>query len=72
MKPYPLQYEAKFLGENDAERRKRLGLDNSKLPQQKATAKLKKYYGRLGFRSVPRTEYMVRSVELPLPSAASL
>jgi len=72
MKPYPLQYEAKFLDESDADERKRLGLDDFKLPQPKATAKLKKYYGRLGFKAVPRTEYMVRSIELPLPSADSL
>lgn len=72
MKPFPLQYEAKFLDESDADERKRLGLEDFKLPQPKATAKLKKYYGRLGFKTVPRTEYMVRSVELPLPPEASL
>jgi len=72
MKPYPLQYEAKFLCESNADERKRMELANFQLPQPKATAKLRKYYGRLGFKMVPRTEYMVRSVELPLPSPTSL
>lgn len=72
MKPYPLQFEARLLDESDLNKGKRLGLDGFKLSQQKATAKLKKYYSRLGFKAVPRTEYMVRSVELPLPSVTSL
>lgn len=72
MKPYPLQFEARHLEAPDSDESKRLGLDKFSLPQQKATAKLKKYYGKLGFKAVPRTEYMVRSPEIPLPDPDSL
>lgn len=72
MKPYPLQFEAHFLDERSAIERHRLALDRFQPDQRKATAKLRKYYSRLGFRTVPRTDYMVLSPEVRLPDLDSL
>lgn len=72
MKPYPLQFEAKHLEAPDSDESKRLGLDGFTLSQQKATAKLRKYYSRLGFKPVHGTEYMVRAPEIPLPDPGAL
>ena len=66
MNPVPLQFESKFVDEKNSDLFRRFGLDSFSLPKNKATAKLKKYYGRLGFKQVPQTEFMVRSSELPL------
>lgn len=70
MKPFPLQFEARH--QDDAEESARLGLNLFKITEARATAKLRRYYGRLGFKQVPRSKYMVRSVEDPLPLAAAL
>lgn len=72
MKPYPLQFEASFLDGKEVGAAARMGLDTFKMSQPKATAKLKKYYSRLGFKPVPRSDYMILSPEHPLPSVASL
>jgi len=66
MNPVPLQFESKFVDEKNSDLFSRFGLDAYSLPKNKATAKLRKYYGRLGFKQVPQTEFMVRSSELPL------
>jgi GNAT superfamily N-acetyltransferase len=66
MKPYPLQYE--FFREDEVEDIPRavLGLDLFHGSHAASTKKLKAYYGRLGFKNVPRTGYMVRDAIAPL------
>lgn len=70
MKPFPLQFEAKFLGNQDHEELERLGLNIFNVPQENARSKFRRYYAKLGFRQVPGTEYMVRSPDLPLADPA--
>lgn len=70
MKPFPLQFETRH--RDDAEESARLGLNLFKITEARATTKLRQYYARLGFRQVPGSDYMVRSAEEPLPSAAAL
>jgi GNAT superfamily N-acetyltransferase len=65
MKPFPLQFEAASL--DDPKTCARLGFDQFNLTQSKATAKLRKYYGRLGFKKVPGSEMMIRGLDVPLP-----
>lgn len=56
-KPYPLQFEAGFTEERTEE--PRLGTMCFGLSQKAATTKLRRHYGRLGFKQVRGTEYMV-------------
>lgn len=72
MKPFPLQFESIFSGGDHADEARALGLNAFSAPSEKATERLRRYYARLGFVRLPRTEYMVRSPDLPLPSAESL
>ena len=57
MKPYPLQFEAGF-AEGRVEE-PRLGAMSFGLSHEDATGKLSRHYGRLGFKQVRGTEYMV-------------
>lgn len=66
LKPFPLQFEYQNPGRDDQERQ-RLKLNDFALAQEQATAKLRRYYGRLGFKRAPRTEYMVLSPDAALP-----
>jgi GNAT superfamily N-acetyltransferase len=72
MKPYPLQHEAHYLDEAHASERAASGLDAFSGSVAAATSKLRNYYGRLGFRRVVGTDYMVRSTLIPLPSPDEL
>lgn len=65
LKPFPLQFECHNRAQDTPERQ-RLRLDDFDLTQEKAMAKLRRYYGRLGFKRVPRTEYMVLSPDAVL------
>jgi GNAT superfamily N-acetyltransferase len=59
IKPFPLQNEAHFLDERHAAERERFLLDGFPQESRKATAALRRYYRRLGFKLVPKTDYMV-------------
>jgi hypothetical protein len=72
MKPFPLQNEAHFLDKRHAAEREKLALDAFPQNQKLATAKLCRYYGRLGFKRVPRTGYMVLDSGRKLPTEAQL
>ncbi|MEX0959100.1 MAG: hypothetical protein WDZ63_07415 [Burkholderiales bacterium] len=72
MKPFPLQFQEKFLGNHDPGELERLGLNLFNVPRENARSKLRRYYAKLGFRRVPGTEYMVRSPELPLADSPAL
>lgn len=66
LKPFPLQFEGGYLHNPKDSENIKLGLDSFKLSQEKATEKLKRYYKKLGFMSVPRTDYMVLNPLQPL------
>jgi hypothetical protein len=72
MKPFPLQNEAHFLDKRHAAEREKLALDAFPQNQKQATAKLCRYYGRLGFKRVPRTDYMVLDSGRKLPTEAQI
>ena len=65
MKPYPLQYEVKPRDEAKIVERAALQFDTFKGDKAQATRKLKNYYAKLGFKNLPRTEYMVRDPSKP-------
>jgi GNAT superfamily N-acetyltransferase len=72
MQPYPLQFEAPPIREDERAEFERYGLGDFKSSLPASRARLRKYYGRLGFRHVPRTNMMVRSPDLPLPEEDEL
>lgn len=72
MKPFPLQNEAHFLDKRGADERLRLALDAFPANHKKATAALCRYYRRLGFKRVPKTDYMVLGAERKLRSEEQL
>lgn len=72
MKPFPLQNEAHFMDADGASERKRLRLDDFPSRHRVATAALCRYYGRLGFKRVPKTDYMVCDPDQRLPSVDEL
>jgi GNAT superfamily N-acetyltransferase len=69
LKPFPLQFEVNPMSETNDIPRERLELDNFKGTSVAATRKLKRYYEKLGFKSVSRTEYMVRDATKPFQEA---
>jgi hypothetical protein len=70
LKPFPLQFEADegpTVGVTSASLpRADLHLNDFTRSERVARSKLKKYYGRLGFVPVPRTDYMVLDPTCPL------
>lgn len=66
MKPFPLQFEssARRRPPDDPDA---MMLEAFKGPFVSARAKLRRYYAKLGFRLVPKTDFMVRAADLPLP-----
>lgn len=67
MKPFPLQYEGEPFSPDDIAARRRLGLDDFRMGQRSATAKLRSYYASIGFRCIPRTSFMGLAPELYVP-----
>ncbi|WP_288253747.1 hypothetical protein [uncultured Hydrogenophaga sp.] len=68
MKPFPLQFEGGLPEENAAkEDFIAMGLGAFDRDFKRATAKLRRYYGRLGFVRVPGTEYMVADPFVRMP-----
>lgn len=63
MKPFPLQFEARFKSDADS-----LELHRFTKDKRKAVKALRDYDARLGFRRVPKTEYMVRDPMLRFPT----
>ncbi len=62
MKPFPLQSECRRDGKHDD-----LELDKFPAHYTQARTKLRRYYAQLGFKLVPKTEFMVRSVDRAPP-----
>jgi len=71
-KPFPLQFENKSSNEDDKKWRAELKL--AQLPKNEllATKKLSEHYGKLGFRKISRTPYMLRSTAWILPDIESV
>lgn len=72
MKPFPLQHERMPTSERGKERRTALHLDEQPKNLRKSTAALRRYYKRLGFKTLRGTEFMIRDARRSLPSIASL
>lgn len=72
MKPFPLQFEVHRTDEERLAEHKRLRLDGFPSNFRAATAALCHYYGRLGFKRVPKTDYMVCDPDQRLPSVDEL
>jgi GNAT superfamily N-acetyltransferase len=70
MRPFPLQHEYNYKGNAKSAEQQRLKLDGFSSDPRRATAALRRYYGRLGFIRVPRTDYMVLSPLLRLSKPA--
>ena len=66
IKPFPLQMESHFQAIENAAARLRLKLDDFPTNQRTATNKLRTYYAKLGFKHVPKTDYMVLNPEKPV------
>jgi hypothetical protein len=72
MKPFPLQHEYHFKSEDGKSERERLRLDDFPANPRKAVNALRKYYARLGFSKVPRSDYMVLDPERTLRTISQL
>lgn len=72
MKPFPLQFEsARFDASKFKKNVAELELERwENVTEKKALASLRKYYGTLGFRRVPGTEFMVRAADRPFVDPA--
>lgn len=62
MKPFPLQFEGSVRARRNRETTP-YQLDAFSGRFRSARTKLRRYYGRLGFKLVPKTDYMVMSVD---------
>ncbi|TXI17920.1 MAG: hypothetical protein E6Q67_12505 [Roseateles sp.] len=65
MKPFPLQSEASSRRSDEPDL---MALSSFTTHHTKARAKLRRYYAQLGFKLVPRTQFMVRRVDQRPPS----
>lgn len=65
MKPFPLQSEASSRGKGEPD-----PMELDKFPSHHVIArtKLRRYYARLGFKLVPKTQFMVRRVDQAPPT----
>jgi GNAT superfamily N-acetyltransferase len=66
IKPFPLQFEFAPNCEGEKEWRSKLRLDAFTKSHRAGTTKLVDYYGRLGFRRVGRSPFMVLTTARPL------
>lgn len=71
MKPFPLQFEAKQ-SHNSSAWAKRLRLEDLPRDEKLSKAKLKQYYGKLGFVDMKSTPFMFRSMAWEFPSVEQL
>jgi GNAT superfamily N-acetyltransferase len=69
MKVFPLQHESEQTAEDEDKRawRKLLSLDSFIDDEEISTAKLKVYYERLGFESLPNSNFMVFNMNWKFP-----
>jgi GNAT superfamily N-acetyltransferase len=65
MKPFPLQFEA---SPEEDDWRQSLKLDELPKNETRSVAKLRWYYAALGFKRLPKTEYMFLSTAYVLPT----
>ncbi len=73
LKAFPLQFEGGSSRNEDKDFREAdLELESFTVSSRTATSKLKKHYSRIGFVSVPRTEYMVLDPSRKLPDYDAL
>ena len=70
--PAPLQFEHESSNEDNKKWRTELKLAQLPKNERLATKKLSEYYGKLGFRRIARTSYMVRTTEWVLPDIERL
>ncbi|MEI5997893.1 hypothetical protein H3V53_11990 [Paraburkholderia bengalensis] len=71
LKAFPLQYEADRSVKHEGQDETKFGYDQFDVPMSKATSKLRSYYRQVGFLPVPRTQFMVRSPDIPVRKAVS-
>ena len=60
LKAFPLQFDCEFEDGDQRERFIKMGLDQFTLSEEKAEAKLFRYYRKLGFKKLRGSNYMVR------------
>lgn len=72
MMPFPLQCKPKPDDENGKARWDALQLDALPRDKRRATAALRRYYKRLGFKALRGTDYMIRNAMEKLPALESL
>lgn len=70
IKPFPLQFEAH--PNDDSSWRQQMKLSSFSGSEKSSTEKLLRYYGRLGFVSVPATPFMVLATTSRLPAIKDL
>lgn len=68
LKAFPLQFESGVKENLHADWNLRMGYGNMQKNEKMATSNLYKYYGKLGFQRVKKTQYMVLNVEQIIPS----
>jgi hypothetical protein len=70
-KPFPLQFEAVDIEETD-EFRRRMRLEEYKGDEKSGRAKIAAHWGRLGFKPVKGTPFVVRSTDFKLPAVSDI
>lgn len=63
MLPFPSQYGTLGMDARDSEWRDQMGLESMKVGKAEALRKLRAYYSKLGFKRLPRSQYMVLPTE---------
>jgi hypothetical protein len=72
IKPFPLQFESVSTNDSVSKWRDKLQLSSMGKQMRSATAKLCRYYRKLGFVPLKGTPFMFRSAEVPLPTVDQL
>jgi GNAT superfamily N-acetyltransferase len=72
IKPFPLQCEYRRKGDVDDEWTRGLQLTDFDKDNRRATAKLKRYYAKLGFKAMKGTPFMFLLTDCPLPEPDDL
>lgn len=62
MKPFPLQFPVLPTDKSPSD------TETLNFNERRSVAKLRRYFDKLGFERLPRTDYLVRSARLPLPA----
>lgn len=71
MKPFPLQHEY-ARDEEEREWQLKMKFDHLDQDQQRATAKLRRHYAKLGFKLMKSTPFMFRDAQIALPAPHKL